>query len=77
MRLKRVGLKGWVTYNDEIVRDDEGLPVMRPPIIDALTWDRLQAKLQANSRGPECPTMPFRGSTSFSARSARPRCTGR
>ena len=28
-RLKRVELKGWVTYNDEIVRDDERLPAMR------------------------------------------------
>ena len=35
-RLKRVELKGWVTYNDEIARDDEGLSVMRPPIIDAI-----------------------------------------
>jgi hypothetical protein len=42
-RLKRVELKGWVTYNDDIVRDGEGLPVMRPPSIDARTWDRLQA----------------------------------
>ncbi len=53
-RLKRVELKGWVTCNDEIVRD-EGLPVMRPPIIDARTWDRLQAKLQANSKGAGVP----------------------
>jgi hypothetical protein len=44
-----------VTSNDEIVRDDEGLPVMRPPIIDARTWDRLQAKLKANSRGAGVP----------------------
>jgi hypothetical protein len=54
-RLKRVELKGWATYNDEIVRDGEGLPVMRPPIIDARTWDRLQAKLQANSKGAGVP----------------------
>jgi DNA invertase Pin-like site-specific DNA recombinase len=54
-RLRRVELKGWVTYNDEIVRDGEGLPVMRPPIIDARTWDRLQAKLQANSKGAGVP----------------------
>jgi hypothetical protein len=76
-RLKRVELKGWVTYDDEIVRDDEGLPVMRPPIVDARPWDQLQAKLQANSRGPGCPTMPFRGFTSSSATSARQRCTER
>ena len=44
-----------MTYNNEIVRDDEGLPVMRPPIIDARTWDRLQAKLQANSKGAGVP----------------------
>jgi hypothetical protein len=44
-----------VTYNDEIVRDGEGLPIMRPPIIDARTWDRLQAKLQANCKGPGVP----------------------
>jgi DNA invertase Pin-like site-specific DNA recombinase len=54
-RLKRVELKGLVTYNDEIVRDDEGLPVMRPAIIDARTWDRLQAKLKANSKGAGVP----------------------
>jgi hypothetical protein len=44
-----------VTYNDEIVRDGEGLPVMRLPVIDARTWDRLQAKLQANSKGAGMP----------------------
>ena len=54
-RLKRVELKGWVTYNDEIVRDDEGLPITRQPIIDARTWDRLQEKLQANSKGAGVP----------------------
>jgi len=28
---------------------------MRPPIIDARAWDRLQAKLQANSKGAGVP----------------------
>jgi site-specific DNA recombinase len=54
-RLKRAELKGWVTYNDQVVRDEEGLPVQRPPVIDARTWDRLQAKLQSNSKGAGVP----------------------
>ena len=54
-RLRSPVLKGFVTYMDEIVRGDDGLPLLREPIIPAATWSRLQAKLDANSAGAGVP----------------------
>lgn len=54
-RLRSPVLKGFVTYMDDIVRDDDGLPLLREPIISAATWSRLQAKLDANSAGAGVP----------------------
>jgi site-specific DNA recombinase len=54
-RLRSPVLKGFVTYMDEVVRGDDGLPLLREPIIPAATWSRLQAKLDANSAGAGVP----------------------
>ena len=54
-RLRSPVLKGFVTYMDEVVRGDDGLPLLREPIIPAAAWSRLQAKLDANSAGAGVP----------------------
>ena len=54
-RLRSPVLKGFVIYDDDIVRDADGLPVLRDPVIPAATWSRLQAKLSANSAGAGVP----------------------
>ena len=54
-RLRSPVLKGFVMYQDQIVRGDDGLPLLREPIIPAATWSRLQAKLDANSAGAGVP----------------------
>jgi site-specific DNA recombinase len=54
-RLRSPVLKGFVTYMDEVVRGDDGLPLLRESIIPAATWSRLQAKLDANSAGAGVP----------------------
>jgi DNA invertase Pin-like site-specific DNA recombinase len=54
-RLRRPSLYGAVVFKSELVRSPDGMPVMREPILDRPTWDRLQAKLDGNSRGSGVP----------------------
>ena len=54
-RLRSPSLKGVVMLHDEIVRDHDGMPVLREPILSAKTWGKLQARLDANSRGAGIP----------------------
>lgn len=54
-RLRSPSLKGVVMYHGEVVRGADGLPKLRTPIIDGVTWSRLQARLDANSKGAGIP----------------------
>jgi site-specific DNA recombinase len=49
-RLRRPSLYGAVVFKDEIVRDRDGMPLMREPIIDRPKWDKLQVQLRKNSK---------------------------
>ena len=70
-RLRSPSLKGVVMLHDEIVRDHEGMPVLREPILSAKTWGRLQARLDAGILGGQVSRVTRRpGSTSSSAVSA-------
>ena len=46
---------GLVIFKGEIVRGPDGMPLMREPVIDRATWNRLQARLDANSKGKGTP----------------------
>ena len=48
-RLRSQTLKGYVMYDGEIVRDNDGMPVTREPVIDEDTWSKVQAVLDKNS----------------------------
>jgi len=48
-RLRNPSLYGAVVFKDDIVRAADGMPVMREPVIDRATWDRLQVQLARNS----------------------------
>lgn len=54
-RLRRPSLYGLVIFRGEIVRGPDGMPVMREPVIDRATWNRLQAQLDKNSKGKGTP----------------------
>ena len=54
-RLRSPSLYGVVVFKGEVVRGPDGMPVMREPIIDRATWNRLQAKLDKNSKGKGIP----------------------
>jgi site-specific DNA recombinase len=47
-RLRSQTLKGYVVYKDEVVRDENGMPVTREAVIPEDTWNKLQGKLDAN-----------------------------
>jgi site-specific DNA recombinase len=48
--MRSASLKGLVvTAKGEIVRDDEGMPVRRQPVLDDNTWARLQQELDSAS----------------------------
>lgn len=49
-RLRRPSLYGAVVFKGELVRDRTGMPLLREPIIDRPTWERLQAQLTRNSK---------------------------
>jgi site-specific DNA recombinase len=49
-RLRRPSLYGAVVFKNEVVRGQDGMPLMREPVIDRPTWDRLQAQLARNTR---------------------------
>ncbi|MGW6948964.1 recombinase family protein [Streptomyces xanthophaeus] len=49
--LRQPALRGWGTLNGEAVRDDEGEPVkIGPPLIDDVTWRRLQAEMDSRDK---------------------------
>lgn len=52
-RLRSPELKGWITFKGGVVRDADGLPLLRKsePIIGETKWDRLQARLDTNAHG--------------------------
>ena len=54
-RLRRPSLYGLVIFKGEIVRGPDGMPLMREPVLDRPTWNRLQARLDSNSRGKGTP----------------------
>ena len=54
-RLRSPELKGWVMYKGEPVRDADGLPMLREPIIGDAKWDRLQTRLDAKAHGTGVP----------------------
>jgi DNA invertase Pin-like site-specific DNA recombinase len=54
-RLRRPSLYGAVVFKGELVRGSDGMPLMREPVMDRKTWDKLQVKLEANSRGAGVP----------------------
>lgn len=54
-RLRKPSLKGIITLHGEIVRDTEGLAKLREPVIEPKKWARLQARLDANSKGAGVP----------------------
>jgi site-specific DNA recombinase len=43
-------LVGQIPYNDGVVRDDDGMPITREPILDSDTWNRLQSALDRNAQ---------------------------
>ncbi|WP_328967980.1 recombinase family protein [Streptomyces sp. NBC_00239] len=46
--LRQLSLRGWGTLNGEPVRDADGEPVkIGPPLIDDVTWRRLQAEMDS------------------------------
>jgi site-specific DNA recombinase len=54
-RLRRPSLYGAIVFKGELVRGADGMPLMREPVIDRKTWNKLQARLEANSRGAGVP----------------------
>jgi site-specific DNA recombinase len=54
-RLRSPELKGSITFKGETVRDDDGMPMLREPIISETTWNRLQARLDAKAHGTGVP----------------------
>lgn len=54
-RLRKVSLKGWVTYHNEVVRGDNGMPLLREPVIEPAKWARLQSRLNTNAKGVGVP----------------------
>jgi site-specific DNA recombinase len=58
-RLRKVSLKGWVTYHGEVVRGEDGMPGLREPVISADKWARLQARLAANAKGSGVPRTAY------------------
>lgn len=54
-RLRRPSLYGMVVFKGEIVRGPDGMPLMREPVLDRPTWDKLQARLNRNSKGQGAP----------------------
>lgn len=54
-RLRRPSLYGMVIFKGEAVRGPDGMPVMREPVLDRRIWDRLQARLNRNSKGKGRP----------------------
>lgn len=58
-RLRKVSLKGWVTYHGVVIRGDDGMPLLREPVISAGKWARLQARLDANSPGRGTPRSAY------------------
>jgi DNA invertase Pin-like site-specific DNA recombinase len=54
-RLRSPELKGWITYRGDVVRDADGIPKLREPIIGEVKWDRLQARLDAKAHGTGVP----------------------
>lgn len=55
-RLRSPSLKGVVLFKGETVRGDDGVPLLREPVLTSATWARLQARLDANSRGRSVPS---------------------
>jgi site-specific DNA recombinase len=54
-RLRSPSLKGLVTHQNTVIRDEDGMPLMREPILPAAIWTRLQGRLDANSKGAGVP----------------------
>lgn len=54
-RLRSPSLYGLVIFKGGVVRGPDGMPVMREPVIDRPTWNRLQARLDQNSKGKGIP----------------------
>jgi DNA invertase Pin-like site-specific DNA recombinase len=54
-RLRSPSLRGLVTYRGNIVRDDDGMPLLREPVLPAARWHQLQSRLDANSKGAGVP----------------------
>lgn len=55
-RLRSSSLKGVVLFKGETVRGDDGIPLLRKPVLASATWTKLQARLDANSRGRSVPS---------------------
>jgi DNA invertase Pin-like site-specific DNA recombinase len=45
LMLRNAALKGYVQHDGQAVRGDDGMPVLRDPILDDATWNAVQAKL--------------------------------
>jgi site-specific DNA recombinase len=54
-RLRSPSLKGIVTFKGEVVRGEDGMPLLRKPVLPPATWARLQVHLDANSKGAGVP----------------------
>ena len=54
-RLRSPSLKGMVVLHGEVIRGSDGMPLLREPILPPGMWARLQARLDANSRGGGVP----------------------
>ena len=69
-RLRSPSLYGLVIFKGEVVRGPDGMPVMREPIIDRATWNRLQARSTRTPKAREFPGTLHRGLVSSTATSA-------
>jgi DNA invertase Pin-like site-specific DNA recombinase len=58
-RLKKVSLKGIVTYHGVVIRGDDGLPLLRTPVVTPGKFARLQARLSANAPGRSTPRTSY------------------
>jgi DNA invertase Pin-like site-specific DNA recombinase len=54
-RLRSPSLRGLVTYRGKIVRDGDGMPLLREPVLAPALWNRLQSRLDLNSKGGGVP----------------------
>jgi site-specific DNA recombinase len=54
-RLRSPSLRGLVTLHGEVVRGVDGMPLMREPVLPPALWNRLQARLDLNSKGAGVP----------------------